>query len=45
MNRQLPIAVFGLSVLSFVLPAVPAFAHHGFQYEYDGSKYVTIPAY
>ena len=42
MKRQLPLLIFGLFVLSAVLSAVPAFAHHGFQFEYDGSKYVTI---
>jgi len=21
---------------------LPAFAHHGFQYEYDGNKYTTV---
>ena len=42
MKRYLPLAVFGLLVLSPVLAAIPAFAHHGFQFEYDGSKYVTI---
>ena len=42
MKRHLPLAVFGVLVLSPVLSVVPAFAHHGFQFEYDGSKYVTI---
>jgi hypothetical protein len=42
MKRQLSLAVFTFLVLSFVALAVPAFAHHGFQFEYDASKYVYI---
>lgn len=42
MKRQASLAVFTFLVLSFVALAVPAFAHHGFQFEYDGSKYVYI---
>jgi hypothetical protein len=42
MKRQLPLAGFGLFALSTVLLVLPAFAHHGFQYEYDGNKYVTV---
>ena len=42
MKRQLPSAGFSLLVVSSVLLALPAFAHHGFQYEYDGNKYITL---
>jgi hypothetical protein len=33
-----------LSLLSVsaVLLAIPVFAHHGFQFEFDGSKYIYI---
>jgi Family of unknown function (DUF6152) len=41
MKRQLTLAVFSFFVVSFVLLTLPAFAHHGFEFEYDGSKYVT----
>jgi hypothetical protein len=40
MKRHPPVAAFSFFVLSFVALAVPAFAHHGFQFEYDGTKYV-----
>jgi len=42
MKWQLPLVGFGFFVLSSVLLVLPAFAHHGFQYEYDGNKYVTV---
>lgn len=45
MKRHLPLAVlavFTLFGLSSLLLAVPVFAHHGFQFEFDGSKYVYI---
>lgn len=41
MKRQLRFAFFSFLVLTFVALAVPAFAHHGFQFEYDGSKYMN----
>ena len=41
MKRQLSLAVFCFFVLSFASVAVPAFAHHGFQFEYDGSRYIN----
>ena len=39
MKRQLPFffTFLGLSMVSLALPAL---AHHGFQFEYDGTKYV-----
>jgi hypothetical protein len=40
MRRTLPTALF--VVLGFVSLAVPVFAHHGFQAEYDGSKLVYV---
>jgi hypothetical protein len=45
MKRQLPVAIVAnLSLLaaSSLLLAIPVFAHHGFQFEFDGSKYVYI---
>jgi hypothetical protein len=41
MKRQLPLGAFSFFLLSFVSFAVPAFAHHGFQFEYDGTKYIN----
>jgi len=34
--------VFGSFVLGLFLLDAPAFAHHGFATEYDGSKYITV---
>jgi hypothetical protein len=44
MRREFLAPVLGLIslVFGFLLWGVPAFAHHGFQFEYDGSKYVNI---
>src|SRR5260370_36606128 len=45
MRRQLPVAIVAnLSLLmgSSLLLAIPVFAHHGFQFEFDGSKYIYI---
>src|SRR5207245_8846305 len=45
MRRQLPVAILvNLSLLaaSSLLLAIPVFAHHGFQFEFDGSKYIYI---
>lgn len=45
MRRSLPVAiVMNLSLLaaSSLLLAIPVFAHHGFQFEFDGSKYIYI---
>jgi hypothetical protein len=45
MRRSLPVAiVLNLSLLaaSSLLLAIPVFAHHGFQFEFDGSKYIYI---
>jgi hypothetical protein len=41
MKRQLPSTVLTFFALSFISLAVPAFAHHGFQFEYDGTKYIN----
>jgi hypothetical protein len=40
MKCRLPLALFSFFVLSLSSLTVPAFAHHGFQYEYDGTKAV-----
>src|SRR5690242_850702 len=45
MRRQLPVAIIvnlSLLVVSSLLFTVPVFAHHGFQFEFDGSKYIYI---
>src|SRR5438309_4826167 len=45
MRRQLPAALLmnlSLLVVSSLLLAIPVFAHHGFQFEFDGSKYIYI---
>lgn len=45
MRRQLPVAIvtnLSLLLVSSLLLAIPVFAHHGFQFEFDGSKYVYI---
>src|ERR1700741_1808129 len=45
MKRQLPVAIvanLSLLVVSSLLLAIPVFAHHGFQFEFDGSKYIYI---
>jgi Family of unknown function (DUF6152) len=44
MRRDLPTPVGSLILfaLGVLLLGVPAFAHHGFEFEYDGSKYVNI---
>ncbi len=45
MRRQLPVALLlnlCLLVISSLLLTVPVFAHHGFQFEFDGSKYIYI---
>jgi hypothetical protein len=45
MRRQLPVAIainLSLLVASSLLLAIPVFAHHGFQFEFDGSKYIYI---
>jgi uncharacterized protein DUF6152 len=45
MRRQLPVAIvanLSLLVVSSLLFTVPVFAHHGFQFEFDGSKYIYI---
>jgi hypothetical protein len=40
MRHKLPVRL--LTAVSFFVLVVSAFAHHGFQAEYDGSKYVNI---
>jgi hypothetical protein len=45
MRRSLPVAIavnLSLLVVSSLLLAIPVFAHHGFQFEFDGSKYIYI---
>ena len=45
MRRSLPVAIavnLSLLVVSSLLLALPVFAHHGFQFEFDGSKYIYI---
>src|SRR6202049_5346787 len=45
MSRQLPVAIvanLSLLLVSSLLLAIPVFAHHGFQFEFDGSKYIYI---
>src|SRR5260370_8917011 len=45
MRRQLPVAIvanLSLLMVSSLLLAIPVFAHHGFQFKFDGSKYVYI---
>jgi hypothetical protein len=44
MRRQYPVTLLSLSLLvaSALLLAIPVFAHHGFQFEFDGSKYIYI---
>ena len=42
MKTKLVLMVFSVFVLSAILPGVPVYAHHGFEFEYDASKYVTI---
>ena len=34
--------VFGFLALSVISLGVPVYAHHGFEFEYDASKYITI---
>jgi uncharacterized protein DUF6152 len=41
MSRQLPFGCCFFLILSMASLATPALAHHGFQFEYDGSKYVN----
>ena len=45
MKRRLPVAtVFTLSLLvaSSLMLVIPVSAHHGFQFEFDGSKYINV---
>jgi hypothetical protein len=45
MKRRLPATLavnVTLLVVSALLLAIPVFAHHGFQFEFDGSKYIYI---
>src|SRR5580692_9881365 len=42
MRPRLLASILGLSIAGSLFLAAPTFAHHGFQYEYDGSKYVYI---
>ena len=45
MKGRLPAAVLvnlSLLVASAVFLAIPVFAHHGFQFEFDGTKYIYI---
>lgn len=45
MKRHFPVTLavnLSLLVVSALLLAIPVFAHHGFQFEFDGSKYIYI---
>src|SRR4051812_23151043 len=42
MKNKFALMVFGFSVLSLTAAKAPLYAHHGFEFEYDTSKYVTI---
>src|SRR3954468_3109240 len=42
MKNKFALMVFGLLGLTFIGAKVPVYAHHGFEFEYDTSKYVTI---
>jgi hypothetical protein len=42
MKNKLGLMAFGGLVLSVVSLGVPLYAHHGFEFEYDASKYVTV---
>ena len=41
MKRKLPPSIISLLALSLTLLTIPAFAHHGFQYEFDGTKVIN----
>jgi len=42
MRPRFLMAILCLTVLGTLFLVIPAFAHHGFQFEFDGSKYVYI---
>src|SRR3954463_4043316 len=42
MKSKLALMAFGFVVLSLTAAKAPLYAHHGFEFEYDTSKYVTI---
>ena len=42
MKRKLALMVFSFFVLSLIAANAPLYAHHGFEFEYDASKYVTV---
>jgi hypothetical protein len=42
MKAKLPWLVFGSFVLSVICLNVPLYAHHGFEFEYDASKFITV---
>lgn len=41
-KSKLVFCVFGSFLLSLVSLHAPLYAHHGFELEYDGSKYITV---
>lgn len=42
MNSKLAWMLFAFFVLSVISLDAPLYAHHGFEIEYDGSKYITV---
>src|SRR4029077_5159926 len=42
MKIKLGLIFFVFFVLSIVSLSAPVYAHHGFEFEYDASKYVTV---
>src|ERR1700730_2657825 len=42
MKSKLALMVFSSLVLSVISWDVPLYAHHGFEFEYDASKYITV---
>ncbi len=42
MKSKLALMVFGFLVLSLIVANAALYAHHGFEFEYDASKYVNI---
>lgn len=42
MKAKLALMVFSAFVLSAILMDIPVYAHHGFEFEYDATKYVTV---
>ena len=41
-KSKLALMVFSFLVLGVISSDVPVYAHHGFEFEYDASKYITV---